>query len=118
MLSPQDLALAYDRHVAAFCREDVEGAMSFATWLAAFWVQGSAGQPAAYPNAVSFLGGAGRGICWYGTDSAIVGYARGWSHGCYRVPASAVLPYVRPIGASSEINTDMSQRSPASRSSL
>jgi hypothetical protein len=41
MVSPHDLARAYDRHVAALWRENVDAAMWVADWLAAFWVEES-----------------------------------------------------------------------------
>ncbi len=113
MLNPQDVALAYDRHVAAFCREDIDAAMAFAIWLAPFWVDDRPPQPADYPDAVSFLGGAGRGIRWYRIDGAIVGYASGWPGGCYRVPVAAVLPVSPPYETSARISTNPSQQSPA-----
>lgn len=88
MYSPHDLALAYDRHVAALWREESETARVFATWLAAFWVEGGPPEPVAYPDAVSFLGAAGRGIRWYRLDTDIIGYLPGCPNGCYRVPAT------------------------------
>ena len=113
MLTPQDLALAYDRHVAAFCREDVDAAMAFATWLAAFSVDGGPPEPVAYPDAISFLGGAGRGVRWYSVDTNIVGYLPDGPRGCYRVPASAVPPAVRSSASPRGISIGSSRQSVA-----
>ena len=110
MLTPQDLALAYDRHVAAFCREDVDAAMAFATWLAAFSVDDGPPEPISYPDAVSFLGGAGRGVRWYNVDTNIVGYLPDGPGGCYQVPA-AVPPAIRSRASPRGINTDSSGQS-------
>ncbi len=112
MLNPQDVALAYDRHVVAFCREDTDAAMAFAIWLAPFWVDDRPPQPADYPDAVSFLGGAGHGVRWYRIDGEIIGYASGWERGCYRVPVAAVLPAVRQIVSTSRISLDRTRWSP------
>ena len=86
MLTPQDLALAYDRHVAALWRGETDTTLAFATWLVPFWVDDGPPEPVDYPDAVSFLRGAGRGIRWYCIDTDIVGYLPGCPNGCYRVP--------------------------------
>lgn len=92
MSSARKLALLYDQYVAAARRDDREIVDAFADWLGDFWDVGPA-EPTTPPSAVSLLGGIGRGVRWYETDDAVLGYVRGWRRrGCYRVPIAALAP--------------------------
>jgi hypothetical protein len=97
--TPQDLARAYDRGIAARWRGDEDDAHAFAAWLATYWVPDAPPPPAGPPSAVSVLGAAGAGIRWYAAGRAVLGYVGGQARGCYRVPLEAVPPApTRPAG--------------------
>ena len=90
MSSARKLARLYDQYVAAVRRGDDEIADAFADWLGAFWDDGPR-EPASPPSAISLLGGIGRGVHWYQTEDAVLGYVRGWTRrGCYQVPLRAL----------------------------
>ena len=73
MLSPHDLARAFDRRVAAQRRGNTDGT-----------------DPA--PDALSPLGATGPSVLWYARDGGVLGSVPGRQRGCYRVPADAVFP--------------------------
>lgn len=86
MTPARHLACLYDQYVAAVRRGDDQIADAFAAWLGAFWDAGPA-EPKAAPSANSLLGGIGRGVRWYQTETVVLGYVRGWPRrGCYQVP--------------------------------
>jgi hypothetical protein len=92
-MSPRDLALIYDRYVAAGWRGEAIGA--FDARLEAHWTNQPLPTPDDYPDAVSDLGGAARSISWHAHDGAIAGYVAGRIRGGYLVPVCAEPP---PIG--------------------
>ena len=96
MLTPRELALAYDRFVAARWRGEEGATEAFAVWLEAHWTGDAPPEPDDCPDAVSFLGGAGAGIRWYAAGGAVLGYVAGRQRGCYWVPLGAAPPPVRP----------------------
>ncbi|CAA9576034.1 MAG: hypothetical protein AVDCRST_MAG19-3365 [uncultured Thermomicrobiales bacterium] len=88
MLPAGQLACLYDQYVAAVRRGDEEIADAFAAWLGEFWDAGPA-EPKSPPSAISLLGGIGRGVRWYQTETMVLGYVRGWPRrGCYQVPVA------------------------------
>lgn len=97
MAAARNLALLYDQYVAAAHQGDHEIVDAFAGWLGAFWDAGPA-EPERAPDAVSLLGGVGRGVRWYETDGIVHGYVRGWRRrGCYRVPLVELTPSARRL---------------------
>jgi hypothetical protein len=85
-----DLAVAYDRGVAAYWRGETDGKRN-GTWLEGFW-RPIVLVPLGPPAAMSVYGGAGRGIAWYDADDVVVGCVRGCATGGYWVPRGAPLP--------------------------
>lgn len=86
MSTARQLARLYDQYVAAVRSGDQATAEAFAAWLGAFWEIGGS-KPHGAPTAVSLLGGIGRGIAWYDSETHVLGYVRGWQRrGCYQVP--------------------------------
>ena len=97
MLSPHDLARAFDRRVAAQGRGETDGnGPAFDAWLAAFWTGEGPSEPATCPDALSPLSATGLSVRWYARDGGVLGYVPGRQRGCYRVPAEAVLPVPAP----------------------
>jgi hypothetical protein len=94
-LSPQNLALAYDRLIAARWRGEDAAADVCAAWFEAHWTVQAPPEPDDPPGAASVLGGAGHGIRWYARDRIIFGYVTG-RPGCYRVSTSDAIPAVTP----------------------
>jgi hypothetical protein len=92
MLTPRDLAFAYDRWLAARWRGEDDEARPFGDWIESFWCAEAPSEPRTGPDAVSVLGGAGRGIRWYADGAVIRGYVVGRPRGCYLVPAATVPP--------------------------
>jgi hypothetical protein len=90
MVTAHQLARAYDQAVSARWRGEVAAADGFLRWLAVYWDE-TVAMPAADPVEVSALGAAGRGICWYDTQLAIIGRVPGLAGG-YRVPRESELP--------------------------
>lgn len=85
-MAARKLARLYDQYVAAVRQGEVEVADAFAAWLGQYWDAGPA-EPKTAPSAISLLGGIGRGVRWYETETAVIGYVRGWTRrGCYQVP--------------------------------
>lgn len=86
-MSPaRQLACLYDQYVSAVRQGDEGTAAAFAAWLGEFWDAGPA-EPRTPPSANSLLGGIGRGVRWYQTETTVLGYVRGWTRqGCYQVP--------------------------------
>jgi|SRR5215218_2057694 len=101
-LTPRDLALSVDRHLAALWRGDENVVDDFFRWLTSLWSPTTAPEPATPPDAVSVLGAGGVGIRWYETGSACVGYVEGRPGGCYRVPITTAPP--RPQRAVAGVN--------------
>jgi hypothetical protein len=91
MLSPRTLSGLYDLHLAAVWRGHAPPSM-FSDWLEARWWADGPAEPAAPPDAVSVLGGAGGGIRWYGRGDSIVGYVTGRPRGCYVVALNDIPP--------------------------
>jgi hypothetical protein len=104
-LSPQQLALAYDRFVSARWRGEDEAADPVATWFEAHWVMQPPPEPDAPPGGASVLGGGGRGIRWYALGELVYGYVPGHDEGCYRVEVVEAVPAL----------TDPWQATPSSR---
>ncbi len=91
MLAAIDLARRFDCSVAAGWRGE-DGAANFTDWLSQFR-DDALSEPASVPIALSPLGGSGRGIRWYETADAVLGYVRGLEKPiCYRVPKTARPP--------------------------
>lgn len=92
MISAHYLATRYDQYAADLWLGKNACAVLFVTWLARYWSEAPA-EPDTPPDAISLLGGTGRGIHWYETDAVVLGYVRDWDGAfCYRVPKTAVLP--------------------------
>ena len=91
-LTSRALAQAIDHHVAALWRGEKNIDDDFFVWLTSLWSPTAAPEPKGDPTAVSVLGAGGVGIRWYDAGAAFVGYVPGRPGGCYRVPATAVLP--------------------------
>ena len=99
MSSARKLALLYDQYVAAVRAGDQEIVDAFADWLGDFWDAGPP-EPTVEPSAISLLGGVGRGVRWYETEDAVLGYVRGWRRrGCYRVPLAELAPRPQKLAA-------------------
>ena len=92
MTSPHQLALAYDRYVAALWRGEEAEARAFAAWLERYWVDEGPAELADHPYVVSVLGGAGAGIRWYACGETVVGYVGSRAQGCFQVPTDAAPP--------------------------
>jgi len=92
LTSPHELALAYNRYVAALWPGEEAEARVFASWLAGYWVEEGPSEMADQPHAVSVLGGAGAGIRWYTRGGIIVGYVGSHVQGCFHVPIDAAPP--------------------------
>jgi hypothetical protein len=97
MISPRELALAYDQYAAALWRGDDAEAGAFATWLDGYWADEGPAETPDSPHVVSFLGGAGAGIRWYARGRTIVGYVGNRPRGCYQVPVDAAPPLIAPF---------------------
>lgn len=67
------------------CARQVE----FERWLASYWRASLPVQPERPADATSPHGGGGRGIDWYGTPAAVVGYIPGVTGG-YWIPVEAI----------------------------
>jgi hypothetical protein len=93
MITPRQLARAYDLSVASLWRGDAPDE-SLIAWLGRFRVADSVPEPQTAPEAVSLLGGGGSGIRWYSTPTAVVGFATGHPAVCYRIPVESVLPSI------------------------
>jgi hypothetical protein len=91
-LSPQALALAYDRFVSARWRGEDEVADAFAAWFEAHWTGQAPPEPDSPPAAASILGGAGTGIRWYALEDSVLGYVGESVAGCYRVSPHEIAP--------------------------
>jgi hypothetical protein len=91
-LSPQQLALAYDRLVSARWRGEDEAADPVAMWFEAHWVNQPPPEPDAPPGGASVLGGGGRGIRWYAQGELVFGYVPGHGEGCYCVETAEAVP--------------------------
>ena len=112
MLDARELARSYDRSVAAAWRGEDQSSALFMDWLSTFWSD-ALPEPITDPVATSSLGASGRGICWYETADAILGYVRGLDRPiCYRVPRTSKVPELNlpPCGAGAV------KRSPATTS--
>jgi hypothetical protein len=94
MITPRQLARAYDLSVASLWRGDAPDENIFA-WLGRFRVAEALPEPQTAPEAVSLLGGGGSGIRWYSTPTAVVGFATGHPAVCYRIPVDTALPTAR-----------------------
>ena len=92
MLTPQDLALVYDRYVADRRRDNLDAAATFDSWLATFWAADGLSEPAEDPDAISCLGEPASAVRWYMRRGTILGYEPGYPLGCYQVPITARLP--------------------------
>ncbi len=104
MLTPRDLALAFDRCLTAMVRGDTEAAMRFISWLEWYRLPTLPPEPDAPPDAASCPLHEGEGLRWYQADGAILGYD-GCASCCYRVPVDAdpppPLPYA-PYGSEND----------------
>jgi hypothetical protein len=87
------LALSYLRWASACWRGDTLAPV-FATQLEACWRPALPPEPASQADAISPHGGGGRGIHWYHTDEAVLGYVPGAAGG-YQVPITAIPQLVR-----------------------
>ena len=97
MLTPRDVALAYDLHLAALWRGDEQDARRFDAWLDAHRCRVCPPVPADHPAAVSPLGAGGRGIHWYNDGDAVLGIVPGLRTECYRVTEIEALPAGAPM---------------------
>jgi len=98
-MAARKLARLYDQYVAAVREGNGEVADAFAAWLGQFWDAGPA-EPRAASSAISLLGGIGRGVRWYETETTVIGYVRGWTHrGCYQVPLAELASNADRIAA-------------------
>ncbi len=91
MLTPHDLALAFDRCLSAMVQGDNEAAMGFISWLEWFRDPMLPLEPDTLPDAASFPISKGEGLRWYQGDGAILGYD-GCASCCYRIPVDAEPP--------------------------
>lgn len=91
MTGAHDLALRYDQYVSALWRGDTAAAHAFGAWMEAHWRGDGPPEPDSCPDALSVCGGAGKGIRWYTTTTAVLGYVSG-RRGCYQVAITAVPP--------------------------
>ncbi len=91
MLTPRDLALAFDRCLTAMVQGDNEAAMRFISWLEWFRDPTLPLEPDTPPDAASFPIHRGEGLRWYQADGAILGYD-GCASCCYRIPVDAEPP--------------------------
>ncbi len=91
MLTPCDLALAFDRCLTAMVQGDNEAAMGFISWLEWFRSPELPPEPDRPPDAASFPIHQWVGLRWYQRDGAIFGYD-GRPGACYRIPVDAQLP--------------------------
>ena len=80
----QALARDYLRYASALWSGDA-GGRAFGSWLDQFRCDQMPPAPLGAPDAVSPHGGGGRGIRWYETPTADLGYVPGTDTG-YRVP--------------------------------
>jgi hypothetical protein len=64
-LRAKELARQFDLQLAAVWRGEMEADNPFIRWLDSFWGGSCPMEPSDYPDAVSHLGGGGRGIRWY-----------------------------------------------------
>lgn len=87
------LASGVLRHAEACWRGDA-GARHFTTRLGAYWSTQLPPRPRRTCDAFSPHGAGGRGIHWYQTDGAVIGYIPGCTAG-YHVPREAVARLVR-----------------------
>src|SRR5215204_6470386 len=85
MITPRQLARAYDLSVASLWRGSSPDETLIA-WLGRFRIADAIPEPQSDPEAVSLLGGGGSGIRWYSTPTAVVGFATGHPAVCYRIP--------------------------------
>ena len=92
MLSPQQVARAYDRFVSARWRGEDEAADPVALWFEAHWVSEPSPEPEIPPAGASVLGASGRGIHWYARGDHLLGYVPGHDEGCYRVAVGELMP--------------------------
>lgn len=91
MITPRQLARAYDLAIAAHWRGDDAGE-SFFAWLGSYRTAEVLTAPQAAPEALSLLGGGGSGIRWYSTPTAVLGFAAGHPCVCYRIPSDTDFP--------------------------
>lgn len=84
----RELALAYLRYASA-CWRGEERAARFATRLSAYRRATLSPMPRRTSDAFSPHGAGGRGIAWYQTADAVLGFVPGRRYG-YRVPLDAV----------------------------
>jgi hypothetical protein len=93
-MTPQELALRFDRCVAAAAEWPWRNpeACAFADWLAGFWAPACPVAPAGPPDATNAAEGRMDGIRWFAVGEAILGYVAEHARGCYRVPSAARLP--------------------------
>lgn len=89
-LSPDDLAAAYDRYVAA--RRRGEPADDFSAWLEAHWTTQPLPEPGDGPVALSAIGSGAHCIHWHARNGAVLGHVVGRPGGHYWVPVNAALP--------------------------
>jgi hypothetical protein len=106
------LALSYLRWASACWRGETLAPV-FATRLETYWRSSLPPVPADRPDAVSPHGGGGRGIRWYHTDDAVLGYVPG-AGGGYQVPVAAIPQLVR----CTHTRPSMTQGSPAYESRM
>jgi hypothetical protein len=89
----RDVAARYLGSISAYWCGERDG-REFERWLSTFWDSELPPCPCRTPDAVSPHGGGGRGIDWYETPTAVVGYVAGSAEG-YRIPIGAIPPRSR-----------------------
>ncbi len=94
MLTPHDLARAYDGFLAALWRGDEAAATRFLDWLEWHRVTDLPREPETPPDAVTLLGPDPHGprLHWYAGCHAILGYEPNPSRSGYRVPVTVTVP--------------------------
>jgi hypothetical protein len=98
MLTPLRVAIAYDRCAGAIWEGDAGTVRAGVAWFEAWWTDDAPPEPRLWPHAISLEAGTGTAIRWYAEGDLILGYVPRRTQGCYRIPASAVLP--RLVGRS------------------
>jgi hypothetical protein len=99
--TPQQLAQAYDLHLADRWRRKDESPGEFAQWLDTHWCADDGPEPGCRPDSQSSLGGAGDGLRVYCDGTTLRGFMSSRPAGCFRIDGDEVIPHV-PRGRRSE----------------
>jgi hypothetical protein len=90
--TPQQLAQAYDRHLADRWRRKDEPPGDFEHWLEAHWRPDGEPEPGRRPDGRSTLGGSDNGLRIYREGESLLGFLSGRPAGCYRISVGEVIP--------------------------